>query len=239
MSFLGNNSSHSGARDFLTSPLRTGKEPAKEAEERAASAASPVFPAPERPAAIEPPAAPTPRQGATPPEGCLNVIAKGSRWKGALTIDDSVRIEGQMSGEIMAKDTVHIAESAVVEAKVHAAYVVISGRFGGEVRCRERLELLPKSRVKGELFTKLLIAHEGAVIDGHIQMTTDEADSVRTTVGERTTTSSGEGKAVSAARQSTNGSDAAAKSTTPPTAGAQGPVDISKRQSSGQDPASA
>ena len=75
--------------------------------------------------------------------------------------------------------TVHVAESAVVDAKIHAAYVVISGRFSGEIRCRERLELMPKSRVRGELVTKLLSVHEGAVIDGRVQMTTEDTPAAR------------------------------------------------------------
>ena len=115
------------------------------------------------------------RSGPTPPDGCASVVASGSTWKGTLTVDSSVRVDGQLNGEINAKDTVHIAEGAKVDAKVQAAYVVVAGGFQGQMRCRERLELLPKSRVRGEVTTKLLTVHEGAFIDGHIQMTTEEA----------------------------------------------------------------
>src|SRR5688500_6334661 len=40
------------------------------------------------------------RSGPTPAERCVNVIAAGSRWNGSLNIEDSVRIEGQLSGEV-------------------------------------------------------------------------------------------------------------------------------------------
>jgi cytoskeletal protein CcmA (bactofilin family) len=111
------------------------------------------------------------RPVATDPDKCANVVAAGSRWSGSLTIDDSVRIEGQLSGEVNAKGTVHISDGARVEAKIRAAFVVISGSFKGQVRCTERLELMPKSRVEGELITKVLNVHEGAQLDGNIQMT--------------------------------------------------------------------
>jgi cytoskeletal protein CcmA (bactofilin family) len=114
------------------------------------------------------------RSGPTPPEGCASVVASGSTWKGTLTVDSSVRVDGQLNGEINAKDTVHIAEGAKVDAKIQAAYVVVAGTFQGQMRCKERLELLPKSRVRGEITAKLLTVHEGAFIDGHVQMTTDE-----------------------------------------------------------------
>jgi cytoskeletal protein CcmA (bactofilin family) len=103
-------------------------------------------------------------------EQCPNVIAAGSKWTGSLNISDSVRIEGQLNGEIVAKGTVHIAEGARVEAKIEAAFVVVSGSFKGQVKAGERLELMPKSRVEGELVTKILHVHEGAVVDGTIQM---------------------------------------------------------------------
>ena len=44
------------------------------------------------------------------------------------------------------------------------------GSFKGEARCDERLELLPKSRFEGDIVTKTLNVHEGAIIDGRIQM---------------------------------------------------------------------
>ena len=113
----------------------------------------------------------------TSAEQCANVIAAGSKWNGSLNIDDSVRIEGQLSGEVNAKGTVHISESARVDAKINAAFVVVSGAFKGELRCSERLELLPKSRVEGQIVTKVLNVHEGATVDGTIQMTEREPSS--------------------------------------------------------------
>jgi cytoskeletal protein CcmA (bactofilin family) len=116
------------------------------------------------------------RNLATPPEKCVNVIAAGSRWKGSLNIADSVRIDGQLSGDVEAQGTIHISEGAQVDAKIRAAYVVICGSFQGEVRCSERLELLPKSKVQGEIVAKVLNVHEGAIVDGSVRMSTDKVE---------------------------------------------------------------
>jgi cytoskeletal protein CcmA (bactofilin family) len=118
----------------------------------------------------ESPRAPAESRGPTSADKCANVIAAGSRWSGNLNIEDSVRIEGNVTGEITAKGTVHIAESAHVEAKIRAGFIVISGTFKGELRCDERLELMPKSRVQGQMVTKTLNVHEGAMVDGSMQM---------------------------------------------------------------------
>src|SRR5262247_141957 len=38
------------------------------------------------------------KAGPTAPDKCANVIAAGSTWKGSLAIEDSVRIDGRVSG---------------------------------------------------------------------------------------------------------------------------------------------
>jgi cytoskeletal protein CcmA (bactofilin family) len=119
-----------------------------------------------------------PSQAPTPPERCTNVIATGARWKGSIKVDDSVRVDGHFSGDIDAKGTVQIMEGADVDAKVHAAFVVVSGSFKGEIKCDQRVELMPRSRVTGEIVTKVLSVHEGATLDGGVQMTSDTASRI-------------------------------------------------------------
>lgn len=106
----------------------------------------------------------------TPNTDRSSIVSIGSTWNGTLKIDGSVRVEGQLSGEIEARDTVWIAEGAEVDAKVRASVVSIAGRFQGQVDCSERLEITPTGRVKAELATKSLVVHEGAIVEGQIQM---------------------------------------------------------------------
>ena len=112
--------------------------------------------------------------GPTPPDRCENVLAAGAKWKGTLQVDTSVRVDGQFSGQIESKSTVHVAEGAMVDAKIRAAYVAIAGTFRGEIRCDQKVELLKHGRVDGEVITKSLSVEEGAVFDGHVQMTAGE-----------------------------------------------------------------
>jgi cytoskeletal protein CcmA (bactofilin family) len=112
----------------------------------------------------------TPVLGADLGEGS-SVVSFGSSWEGTLKIEGSVRIDGQVSGEIDARETVYVAESAKVDAKVRAKKVVIAGDIEGEVFCSERLEIMPTGRVRAELTTKSLTVFEGAFIEGQIHMT--------------------------------------------------------------------
>ena len=127
------------------------------------------------------PAAPVAPSGPTPPDRCSNVIAAGAKWQGTLNVEDSVRIEGNFSGEVRAKGTVHVSEGAHVDAKIRALFVVVSGNVRGEIRCEQRVDLLPRSRVNGQVITKVLSVHEGATLDGSVQMTADGSDVAVTT----------------------------------------------------------
>jgi cytoskeletal protein CcmA (bactofilin family) len=111
-----------------------------------------------------------PASGPTPADKCTNVVSAGAKWNGTLTVDDSLRIDGVFSGEVESKGTVHVAEGAQVDAKVRAQYVVVSGEFRGEIRCEQRTDLMPRSRVSGEVYTKVLSVHEGATLDGSVKM---------------------------------------------------------------------
>jgi cytoskeletal protein CcmA (bactofilin family) len=118
-----------------------------------------------------------PTSAPTPPERCTNIVATGAKWKGSLKVDDSVRVDGTFSGEIDTKGTVHVSEGADIDAKIHAAFVVISGNFKGEIRCDQRTELMPRGKVNGEIVTKMLSIHEGATLDGTVQMTSESGSS--------------------------------------------------------------
>lgn len=111
------------------------------------------------------------RKGAKSPDECSSIVSAGSKWQGNLSSDASVRIDGELSGEVKAKDTVYVSENSRVDATIVANYVIIAGNFQGRVNCAERLELMPTSRIKGELTTKALMVHEGAFIDGALHMT--------------------------------------------------------------------
>ena len=133
-----------------------------------------------------------PTSAPTPPERCTNVVATGAKWKGSLKVDDSVRVDGTFSGEIDTKGTVHVSEGADIDAKIHAAFVVIAGNFRGEIRCDQRTELMPRGKVTGEITTKSLSVHEGATLDGNVHMTSEGGASSRSN-GTRTTSSRANG----------------------------------------------
>jgi cytoskeletal protein CcmA (bactofilin family) len=97
-------------------------------------------------------------------------LGRGSRVEGTLTFQGSVRIDGQVEGQIEAKDTVVIGEAAAVVAQITAATVVIKGNVTGDVTASKRVELRSPGRLLGNIVTPSLVIQDGVVFEGHCSM---------------------------------------------------------------------
>jgi len=121
-----------------------------------------------------PAAAPTPPQN-TAPKDFQAVLGQGTRIEGQLTFDGNVRIDGHVEGEITAKETVLVGESAVVSAQIQANMVIILGRVNGDVTARKRVELRAPGKLMGNLNTPGLVIHEGVTFEGNCTMGSTES----------------------------------------------------------------
>jgi cytoskeletal protein CcmA (bactofilin family) len=110
------------------------------------------------------------------PSGSRNVpdvqahLGKGSRVEGKLTFEGSVRIDGQVEGEISAQDTVLIGETAELTAQINANTVVVHGRVTGDITARKRVELRAPATLVGNISTPSLVINDGVVFEGHCAM---------------------------------------------------------------------
>jgi cytoskeletal protein CcmA (bactofilin family) len=89
-------------------------------------------------------------------------LEQGSRVSGKLNFEGAARIDGQIDGEIVAKDSILIGESAAVTAQIRAASIVVAGEVKGEITASQSIELRPSAKVLGKLIAPKLVVHEGA-----------------------------------------------------------------------------
>jgi len=101
-------------------------------------------------------------------------LGQGSRIEGKLSFEGSGRIDGQVEGEITAKDTVIVGDSAVIAAQIQANTIIVHGRVQGDITARKRVELRAPARLTGNLVTPSLVIHEGVVFEGHCKMGSEE-----------------------------------------------------------------
>jgi len=111
--------------------------------------------------------------------GKLNgFIDRGSHMRGELTFEDSFRIDGGFEGKIRSGSELVIGDAAEVTADIDVARLSINGSLKGSVRAGERVELLAKARVFGDIVTPILRIEEGAVFQGSCQMGEETASNL-------------------------------------------------------------
>ncbi len=102
--------------------------------------------------------------------GAISLVAKEAVWDGKLSSTGDVRVEGRLQGEIQTGGTLYVAAQARVQGVVRARNVILAGEIEGQLRCEERLEILPGGSARGEIDTGTLVVHEGAFIESKFQM---------------------------------------------------------------------
>ena len=95
-------------------------------------------------------------------------------FKGTLSFDGIVRIDGKFEGKIQTKDTLVIGETGEIIADVEVGILVCKGKLQGTVLATEKIEMLPASRIIGDVKTPAMSIELGAVLDGHLNMTEKE-----------------------------------------------------------------
>ena len=103
-------------------------------------------------------------------EGLTAFIGRGTVFKGTLTFDGVVRIDGQLEGQIMSRGTLVVGAGAVVQAEIQVAKVVNSGRIVGNIQASEAVQLLNPGVFQGVVRTPSLSIEEGVQFNGTCEM---------------------------------------------------------------------
>ena len=107
-----------------------------------------------------------------------SILSHTTTWKGNLDSSGSLHVHGRVEGSLSAQESIFVAEEAHVEAVIRAATVTIAGRVSGSIHCTSRFEIMPRGRVEGEVYSPVVVVHDGATISGDISMT-GEGESLR------------------------------------------------------------
>jgi cytoskeletal protein CcmA (bactofilin family) len=104
-------------------------------------------------------------------KGDLNAfLGEGTTFKGNLTFEGTVRVDGTLTGEIFTKDTLVVGSSAEVQADIHAGSLVVSGTVKGNITAEKKVELHSSARLFGNISTPSLVIAEGVVFEGSCTM---------------------------------------------------------------------
>lgn len=105
---------------------------------------------------------------------------------GTLTFKDPVnlQINGRFEGALDAKGKLLIGEHADVKATIRGEAVTIGGAVSGNVTATSRTELLSTARVVGKIVSPRIVMHDGAIVNGSLEMAGLQGDAPWMTVDE-------------------------------------------------------
>ncbi len=103
-------------------------------------------------------------------EDVIAFVGKGVEFKGTITYNGTVRIDGVLDGEIHTDGVLLVGEEAVITAKVTAGTIVCKGKITGDIHAKEKIKLRSPAVINGGLKTPMLSIEEGVLFNGTLEM---------------------------------------------------------------------
>ena len=98
--------------------------------------------------------------------GEVTIVGAGARLDGNVVSAGSLRIDGQVKGQINADGDVSLSPQSQVEADIRAQNVSVAGRFKGNIVVKGKAHLARGGRIDGNITSKTLVVEEGGAFQG-------------------------------------------------------------------------
>jgi cytoskeletal protein CcmA (bactofilin family) len=103
-------------------------------------------------------------------EEIVAFLGRGTEFKGIISYDGTVRIDGKVEGEVITKGTLVVGETAVMDAEISAGTVISGGKINGNITAASKVHLLSPAILNGSIRTNVLIVEEGVRFNGTCEM---------------------------------------------------------------------
>lgn len=98
------------------------------------------------------------------------IIGKDTLFKGSIVLNGSIRIDGQVEGELTTAADVIVGETGNLKVQIKARNATIAGVVNGNMEVADKLELLATGKLYGDIKVGSLVIGEGAVFKGACEM---------------------------------------------------------------------
>jgi cytoskeletal protein CcmA (bactofilin family) len=100
----------------------------------------------------------------------FTLLGRGTDFKGVVSFDGTVRIDGRVEGEIYISGTLIVGEHAVIEGVVSVGVLMNSGKINGTVTALEKIHILKPGVLVGDVRTPVIAIEEGSRFHGMCDM---------------------------------------------------------------------
>ena len=97
-------------------------------------------------------------------------LGKGTEFKGVLSFEGTIRVDGKIEGEVISKDTLIAGDGAFLQGEISVGTIISSGKVVGNINASQQVHLLAPANIQGNIKTPKLIIEEGVTFDGKCEM---------------------------------------------------------------------
>jgi cytoskeletal protein CcmA (bactofilin family) len=97
-------------------------------------------------------------------------LGKGTEFKGVLSFEGTIRVDGKVEGEVISKDTLIAGDGAYLQGEISVGTIISSGKVVGNINASQQVHLLAPANIQGNIKTPKLIIEEGVTFDGKCEM---------------------------------------------------------------------
>jgi len=97
-------------------------------------------------------------------------LGKGTEFKGVLSFEGTIRVDGRVEGEVISKDTLIAGDGAYLQGEITVGTIICSGKIVGNVNASQKVHIIAPGIVQGNIKTPKLIIEEGVTFDGKSEM---------------------------------------------------------------------
>lgn len=98
------------------------------------------------------------------------VVGPSVKIQGDLNSEGNIRIEGSVAGKVYTSQSVHVGESASLQADMQAGNAIIAGQVQGNITVEGNLILQSTAKIKGDISCGVLRVEDGAIFSGKCNM---------------------------------------------------------------------
>jgi cytoskeletal protein CcmA (bactofilin family) len=98
--------------------------------------------------------------------GEVTIVGQGAKLEGTVVSAGSLRIDGQVKGQVNADGDVMLSPQSQVEADIRAQNVSVAGKFKGNLVVKGKAHLARGGRIDGNITSKTLVVEEGGIFHG-------------------------------------------------------------------------
>ncbi|MNH99337.1 Polymer-forming cytoskeletal [compost metagenome] len=106
------------------------------------------------------------------------LIGAGTSFEGRIKSEASIRIEGQLTGDVVCAGDVIVGEKGIVKSHISARDVTIAGNVHGNVITQGKLIITSTGSLYGNTTSASFIIDEGGVFQGMSKMANKSEESV-------------------------------------------------------------